>query len=78
MVIPDLHHTVRSAQRATHITTTPGLTIAVTQDGKSVEEPTHEHVRTTDCGPDLFLGAQVSTTFWFMLNHYHKRTEINT
>ena len=70
MAIPDLHHTVRSGQQETRITTTPGHTTAVTQGGKLVVEPTLEPVRTTDCGPDLFLDAQVSITIGGSRNRY--------
>ena len=57
MEIPDPHPMVRSVQQETRITTTPRRTTAVTLDGKSVEDPTLERVRTVDCGPDLFQGA---------------------
>ena len=63
MVILDPRHTVRSAQQETDIITTQRLTTAVTLDGKSVEEATLELVGITDCGPDLFQGAEVSSIF---------------
>ena len=60
MVILDLHHMGQLLRLVTSITTTPRLITVVTLGGKSVEEPTLELVRITDCGPDLFLDAQVS------------------
>ena len=60
MVILDLHHMGQLLRLVTSITTTPRRTTVVTQGGKSAAEPTHELVGIADCGPDLFLDAQVS------------------